>query len=80
MAKEASLTGKSERSSLGARRLRMQQRILRDFGRIALEDLEVRPLLQRAVAQIARATGVRHTKVMRYRMDQGDLLIEAGVG
>src|SRR5919112_1536382 len=63
-----------------ARRLRLHQRILRDFGRIALEDLEIGPLLQRAVAQAARATGVRHTKVMRYRTEQGDLLAEAGVG
>jgi two-component system, sensor histidine kinase PdtaS len=62
------------------RRLRLHQRILRDFGRIALEDLEIGPLLQRAVAQAARATGVRHTKVMRYRTEQGDLLAEAGVG
>src|SRR5919107_4646544 len=62
------------------KRLRLHQRILRDFGRIALEDLEIGPLLQRAVAQSARATGVRHTKVMRYRTEQGDLLAEAGVG
>ena len=62
------------------RRLRLHLRILRDFGRIALEELEIGPLLQRAVAQAARATGVRHTKVMRYRMEQGDLLVEAGVG
>jgi two-component sensor histidine kinase/putative methionine-R-sulfoxide reductase with GAF domain len=63
-----------------ARRLRMHQRILRDFGRIALEDLEIGSLLQRAVAQAARATGVRHTKIMRYRTEQGDLLAEAGFG
>lgn len=63
-----------------ARRLRLHQRILRDFGRIALEDLEIGPLLQRAVAQVARATGVRHTKIMRYRTEQGDLLVEAGYG
>ncbi|MFC7543271.1 sensor histidine kinase [Siccirubricoccus deserti] len=62
------------------RRLRLHQRILRDFGQIALEGLEIGPLLQRAVAQAARATGVGHTKVMRYRAEQGDLLIEAGVG
>jgi two-component system, sensor histidine kinase PdtaS len=61
-------------------RLRLHQRILRDFGRIALEELEIGPLLQRAVAQAARATGVRHSKVMRYRVEQGDLLVEAGVG
>jgi two-component sensor histidine kinase/putative methionine-R-sulfoxide reductase with GAF domain len=63
-----------------ARCLRLHQRILRDFGRIALEDLEIGPLLQRAVAQVARATGVRHTKIMRYRTEQGDLLVEAGYG
>jgi two-component sensor histidine kinase/putative methionine-R-sulfoxide reductase with GAF domain len=63
-----------------ARRLRLHQRILRDFGRIALEDLEIGPLLQRVVAQVARATGVRHTKIMRYRTEQGDLLVEAGYG
>ncbi|MFH5923271.1 sensor histidine kinase [Roseomonas xinghualingensis] len=63
-----------------ARRLRLHQRILRDFGRISLEDLELKPLLQRAVAQAARATGVRHTKLMRYRAEQGDLLVEAGLG
>ena len=63
-----------------ARRLRLHQRILRDFGRIALEDLEIGSLLQRAVAQTARATGVRHTKIMRYRTEQGDLLAEAGFG
>src|SRR3954470_21302170 len=63
-----------------ARRLRLHQRILRDFGRIALEDLEMGPLLQRAVAQAARATGVRHTKIMRYRTEQGDLLAEAAFG
>jgi two-component system, sensor histidine kinase PdtaS len=63
-----------------ARRLRLHQRILRDFGRIGLEDLEIGSLLQRAVAQAARATGVRHTKIMRYRTEQGDLLAEAGIG
>jgi two-component sensor histidine kinase/putative methionine-R-sulfoxide reductase with GAF domain len=63
-----------------ARRLHLHLRILRDFGRIALEELEIGPLLRRAVAQAARATGVRHTKVMRYRVEQGDLLVEAGVG
>jgi two-component system, sensor histidine kinase PdtaS len=63
-----------------ARRLRLHQRILRDFGRIALEDLEIGSLLQRAVTQTARATGVRHSKIMRYRTEQGDLLAEAGFG
>ncbi len=55
-------------------------RILLDFGRIALEDLEVQSLLQRAVAQVSRGTGIRHAKVARYRPEHGDLLVEAGVG
>ena len=58
---------------------RLQWRILLDFGRISLESLELRALLQRAVAQVARGTGIRHTKIMRYRPDGGDLLVEAGV-
>jgi len=62
------------------RHLRLHQRILRDFGRIALEDLGIGPLLQRSVAQVARATGVAHAKIMRYRVDHGDMLMEAGVG
>jgi len=62
------------------RRLRLHQRILRDLGRIALEDLEIGSLLQRAVAQAARATGVRYTKIMRYRTEQGDPLAEAAFG
>ena len=59
---------------------RLHWRILIDFGRIALEDLEVTPLLQRATAQVARGTGIRHTKLMRYRPEKGDLLAVAGVG
>lgn len=59
---------------------RLHRRILLDFGRISLEELGVQPLLQRAAAQLASATGVRHAKVLRYRPEEGDLLIEAGVG
>lgn len=56
------------------------QRALATFTRIVSEaDFEQR-LLQNATAQIARITHIRHVKVLRYRPDQGDLLIEAGVG
>lgn len=63
-----------------ARRARLHQRIIRDFGRIALDELEIGPLLQRAVAQVSRGTGIRRVKIMRFRKDEGDLLVEAGVG
>jgi two-component sensor histidine kinase/putative methionine-R-sulfoxide reductase with GAF domain len=56
------------------------QRALATFTRIVSEaDSEPR-LLQNAVAQVARITDIRHVKLLRYRPDQGDLLIEAGVG
>ena len=32
------------------------------------------------VAQVASATHIKHVKVLRYRADRGDLLVEAGVG
>jgi len=37
-------------------------------------------LLQNATAQVARITHIKHVKILRYRPDLGDLLIEAGVG
>jgi two-component system, sensor histidine kinase PdtaS len=62
------------------RRARLYQRIVRDFGRIALDELEIGPLLRRATAQVSRGTGIRRVKIMRLRKDEGDLLVEAGVG
>ena len=37
-------------------------------------------LMQHATAQVARVTHIGHIKILRYRPDVGDLLIEAGVG
>ena len=56
------------------------QRALATFARIVSESDSEQRLLQNATAQIARITHIRHVKVLRYRLDQGDLLIEAGVG
>jgi two-component sensor histidine kinase/putative methionine-R-sulfoxide reductase with GAF domain len=56
------------------------QRALATFARIVGEADSDQRLLQNATAQIARITHIRHVKVLRYRPDQGDLLIEAGVG
>src|SRR4051794_23869628 len=57
-----------------AQRPRLHQR---DLGRIAFGDLEIGSLLQHAVAQATRATGVRHTRFTRYRSEQGDLMAAA---
>ena len=56
------------------------QRALATFTRIVGEADSEQRLLQNAAAQVARITNIRHVKVLRYRPDQGDLLIEAGVG
>ena len=56
------------------------QRALATFTRIVAEADSEQRLLQNAVAQVARITHIGHVKVLRYRPDQGDLLIEAGVG
>jgi two-component sensor histidine kinase/putative methionine-R-sulfoxide reductase with GAF domain len=56
------------------------QRALATFTRIVNEADSEGRLLQNAVAQVARITHIGHVKVLRYRPDHGDLLIEAGVG
>src|SRR3954469_8123964 len=56
------------------------QRALATFTRIVDESGSIPGLLQNAVAQVARITDIKHVKVLRYRADRGDLLIEAGVG
>jgi two-component sensor histidine kinase len=56
------------------------QQALATFTRI-LDEVDSAPrLLQNAAAQVARITGIKHVKALRYRPDHGDLLIEAGVG
>ena len=56
------------------------QRALATFTRIVAEADSEQRLLQNAAAQVARITHIGHVKVLRYRADLGDLLIEAGVG
>lgn len=61
-------------------RLRRYGEILSDFGRMISELIEVERLVQLACLQAARGIGIRHTKVLRYRPEAGDLLVVAGVG
>ncbi len=56
------------------------QRALAVFTRIVDESASVPGLLQNAAAQVARITDIEHVKILRYRPDRGDLLVEAGVG
>ncbi len=63
-----------------AGRLAEYQQALAGFSRIAAETLPSQRLLHHAVAQVSRVTRIRHVKVLRYRPETADLLIEAGVG
>ena len=63
-----------------AQRLLDYQRILGAFARTGSEGLSLQRLMQYATALVSGATKIRHVKVLRYRPDRGDLLIEAGVG
>jgi two-component sensor histidine kinase len=56
------------------------QEILIDFSRMVSESGDLQRLLQLTTLQAARGIGIRHTKLMRYRQEHGDLLIVAGVG
>ena len=61
-------------------RLLQYQRALASFSRVAGGIMASDRLMQYATAQVSGLTHIRHVKIMRYRPDHGDLLIEAGVG
>jgi two-component sensor histidine kinase/putative methionine-R-sulfoxide reductase with GAF domain len=61
-------------------KLREYQRTLESVSRIGAEVLPPDRLMQHVAAQVSRVTHIERTKIMRYRPERGDLLIEAGVG
>jgi two-component sensor histidine kinase len=61
-------------------RLRDQRRTIEGLSRIGPEGLSTERLMHHVVAQVSRVTGVERIKIMRHRVDRGDLLIVAGVG
>jgi GAF domain-containing protein len=69
-----------EAAVLDPERTLSYQRALATFTRIVDEPAALPGLLQNAVLQVARITHIKHVKVLRYRPDRGDLLVEAGVG
>jgi len=48
--------------------------------RIAANDMPLQTFLDQIVAEVARATTITHIKILRYRPQKGDLLVESGVG
>ena len=63
-----------------APRLRRYGRFVLDFALAALDEAELTPLLQRATECVSAGIKVEFTKVLRYRRDEGDLLVVAGTG
>jgi CheY-like chemotaxis protein len=62
------------------RRLLRQQSELADFGRFALGERDLGKVLTEAARVCADGLEVPFSKVCRYRAEENDLLVEAGVG
>src|SRR4051812_13044733 len=76
MPKKSTLSPLTEREQ----RVLEYQRIITALARMGSEALTREKLLHHATALVSRVTRVKRVKVMRYRPDQSDLFIEAGVG
>jgi two-component sensor histidine kinase len=61
-------------------RLLRQQAVLAEFGMFAFREHDLQSILTEAARVCAESLGVPFCKVCRYRPDEDDLLIEAGVG
>jgi two-component sensor histidine kinase/putative methionine-R-sulfoxide reductase with GAF domain len=61
-------------------KLRRHQGVLREMAHICTDKLPRDDLLADVAVQISRAVEVNHVKVMRYRAETGDLIVEAGTG
>jgi len=76
---KSSSNGTDTRDNDIARLLR-QQAALAAFGSFALGEADLGKVLTEAARVCAESFGVPFCKVCRYRADQNDLLVEAGVG
>lgn len=75
----ASRKSRANDSALVAR-LREREHVLLDFARVAAEASNLQRLLEVACQHMARATGVHHSKILRYQGDSADLRMVAGQG
>ncbi len=62
------------------RKLLRQQAAIASFGSFALRQSDLHTVLTEAARVCAEGFGVPFSKVCRYRADENDLLVEAGVG
>ncbi len=61
-------------------RLRVYSHIVADLSRLTATDPDLTEFLRQVVHQVARAVEIDRIKILRYRPDHGDLLVESGVG
>jgi two-component sensor histidine kinase len=76
---KGSADGKNSRDFTIGRLLR-QQAALAEFGSLALVEKDLGTMLTEAARVCAECLGVPFSKVCRYRPEENDLLVEAGVG
>jgi two-component sensor histidine kinase len=62
------------------KRCRAHNRLLADFAKHALSECALETLLQEAAELVAKGTGIRRAKVLRYQPETDELLVVAGVG
>ena len=78
--KSTAARGSGNVESGGMMRLRRQQAALAGFGSFALGEGDLGKVLTEAARVCAEGLGVPFCKVCRYRSEENDLLVEAGVG
>lgn len=59
---------------------RRRQEITAKFGELALRDVPLQELLDRAVRAVNAGTSARYVNVLEYRPERDDLLVRAGTG
>lgn len=63
-----------------ADKLRRHQRIIIDLGLLASQSMPLEQFLRHTASQVSLALEASHSKILRYRPEEGDLLLVEGIG
>jgi two-component sensor histidine kinase len=61
-------------------RVRLQQAALAEFGSFAFRNSDLQAVLDKAARACSECLGAEYAKILRYRREHGDLIVQAGVG
>lgn len=61
-------------------KVRQHVRIIGDLSKLSGSAHDLEAFLDQAVVQVARAVEISHAKVLRYRPEMGDFIVQAGIG